>query len=338
MKICFVLDRPELGGGVKVVFQLAGILHGLGHEVVVLGRGARPSWSERWLSGGYRDTDTEAEPDSCGEFDVVIGTYFTTMERAMAIGARHTVHLCQGFEGDLEHLAVQRQKIDAAYALPVPIITVNPALGRRLAAMFGKRWYFVPPPIDDIFRPQIRWRPHRRPLISVPGVFEAPVKGVRQCIEAIGLLRSGGWEVETFRFSTLPLCDEERELHRRNYYFHSISPESLARELRRCDLLLFGSLPGDGFGLPVLEAAASGVPVVGNDLPALRLIGVGTDQRVTVESATAMAGAAADLLRDHAGWRAARGKLIRRARARFGAEAVGRRLVEALGNIMEDEM
>lgn len=335
MRICFVLDRPELGGGVKVVFQLAGILHGMGHEVDVVGGGVRPGWSERWFSGGYRDLS--AEPASDGEYDFAIGTYYTTLQRAVEMGARHTVHFCQGFEGDLEHLADQRQSIEAAYSLPLPIITVNPALGRRLAAMFGKRWRFVPPPIDDAFRPRVRWRPQRVPLIAIPGVFEAPVKGVRQCLEAVGLLCSGGWDVRTVRFSTLPLSDEECALHRPDYYFHGISSESMARELRACDLLLFGSLPGEGFGLPVLEAAASGVPVVGNDLPALRLIGVEADQRIESGSAAAMAGAAADLLREPQRWRATRGGLLRRVRARFAVESVGRRLVAALENFMEDD-
>jgi glycosyltransferase involved in cell wall biosynthesis len=48
--------------------------------------------------------------------------------------------------------------------------------------------------------------------------------------------------------------------------------ERLADLYRRADLLLFPSLY-ESFGLPVLEAMASGTPVVASDLPALRETG-----------------------------------------------------------------
>ena len=45
MKITYILDRPELGGGVKVVFQHAQLLLAQGYQVTVLGRGAKPDWA-----------------------------------------------------------------------------------------------------------------------------------------------------------------------------------------------------------------------------------------------------------------------------------------------------
>ena len=42
MKITYILDRPELGGGVKVAFQHAELLRQLGHEVCVMAKGAKP--------------------------------------------------------------------------------------------------------------------------------------------------------------------------------------------------------------------------------------------------------------------------------------------------------
>jgi glycosyltransferase involved in cell wall biosynthesis len=68
-----------------------------------------------------------------------------------------------------------------------------------------------------------------------------------------------------------------------------IGDDELAVVLRRATVLVAPSL-AEGFGLPVLEAMAVGVPVVHSDVPALMEVAGGTGVAVPRQDATALAG------------------------------------------------
>ena len=63
-----------------------------------------------------------------------------------------------------------------------------------------------------------------------------------------------------------------------------------------CDVLLFPSYDAEGFGLPPLEAMASGVPAVISDIPSLAILPEDAVSRVPAGDAAAMARATARLL------------------------------------------
>ncbi len=56
---------------------------------------------------------------------------------------------------------------------------------------------------------------------------------------------------------------------------NGLSNEEMVAEYRRCDLLLFPSL-SEGFGLPIVEAQATGRPVVTSDLPPMTEVAGGS--------------------------------------------------------------
>lgn len=329
MRIAYVLPRPELSGGNKVVFQHAHLLRELGHEVTVLGEGPAPDWTR--LAVPYHDY-ARAAPE-LPEQDLVVATYWPTIRRARELALGPVAHFCQGYEGDLAHLAPQLAEIEAAYSLPLPALTVSPHLGRFLEHRFGRESRLAPPAADPAFRPAFHraWGlgPRRRPWIALPGIFRAEVKDVPTGLRAVERLRAGGLRARLLRYSVLPLDPEERELLAPDRYLCRVAPHEVARELRRCDLLILSSREMEGFGLPVLEAMAAGVPVVASRIPSLEGFAAGAAELVEPGDPEAFAAAARSLLTRPTAWRRARRAGLERAR-RFAPERVARELEAAV--------
>lgn len=325
MRIAYVLAAPELGGGTKVVFQHADLLAASGAEVTVLGTGPRPDWIAS--RAGYLDYSSGLP--RLPSQDLVVATYWTTLEIGRRWDAGPCVHFCQGYEGGLEHLQPQRAEIEAAYSRVLPTWTVTPYLQSFLRERFGRQSRVVSPPVDPIFRPAWRWRPRRRPWIAVPGIFEAPVKGIATALAALSLLERQGRPVRLLRFSPLPLSEGEAQLRKPERYLHGVAPGVVAEHLRRCDLLLFPSRRDEGFGLPLLEAQASGVPAVASQIPSAEFVSGGALPLVPFGDAEAFAGEAASLLGTSSRWRRVRRAGLAESR-RFAAERITAELLEAV--------
>lgn len=335
LDISLVLDRPELSGGVKVALQLAELARTMGHRVRVFGLGPLETWASHLYRGPYHDRNHYPGPFTT---DLVIATYYTTLPFASQFQSMRHLHFSQGYEGSFPHLQQEEEAIRRAYKQPWPVLTVNPHLGRWLAREFSKKWYFVPPPQDPLFRPRFRLAPHRKARIAIPGNFEVSWKGVRTCLDAIDQIESLGIRCDVVRLSLVPLPVEETSLYGNpQKRLIAASPEAVARTLRHCDLLLQGSTWEEGFGLPALEAALSGVPVVCTDLPAMRMIGIPANCRVPVGDSVEMAKKASRLITDHQLWRDERQKLLRTSTARFSTSTAQRRLQRVLVNLVRNE-
>jgi glycosyltransferase involved in cell wall biosynthesis len=324
LRITYVLPRPELGGGIKVALHHAALLRGQGFELTLLGAGPPPEWTR--LDLPYHDY--EAAPPSLPEQDLVIATFWTTIDVARRLGLGPVAHFCQGYEGGLVHLAPVLPEIEAAYALDLPTLVVTPWLGEFLRQRFGRESRVAPPAVDPRFRPAWRLGPRRRPWIAIPGIFEAEVKGVPTALGAIARLRQEGLRCRVLRFSVLPLSDAERRLCEPDRYLCSVPPDEIARAVRGCDLLILPSRAEEGFGLPLLEAMASRVPAVASRIPSTEYID-GAAALVPVGDTEGFARAAREVLTDARAWRRARRRGFAAAR-RFRPEAVAHQLAEAV--------
>jgi glycosyltransferase involved in cell wall biosynthesis len=325
VRIAYVLPRPELNGGNKVIFQHVRLLQENGEEVTVLGEGPKPDWIE--VSAPY--VDYAAGPPRVREQDLVIATYWTTLPLARRLALGPLAHFCQGYEGGLAHLRPSLAAIDEVYSWKVPTLTVSPHLADCLRERFGRESVLTPPPVDSLFRPAWRLRPRRRPWVAIPGIFEAEVKDVPTALRAVRRMRELGIPCRVLRFSLLPLSAEERELLAPDRYLQGAPPHRIARAMRRCDLLFLPSRAEEGFGLPLLEALACKVPAVASRIPSTVAMAEGAAALVPPGDAEAFARAAQDLLTVPQVWRRAR-ELGSEAARRFRPDAVAAMLVEAV--------
>ena len=203
-----------------------------------------------------------------------------------------------------EHGAILR-----AYGHRLPALAVAPHLVDLLVTRFGRPARVVPQPLETFWRPaRFRRRPSSPPRILVMSPFEIDWKGVPTALHAVRLLRQQGHRCQLVRLSQWPLSDAERALLEADEFHHHLAPRDAAGLVRGCDLLLAPSWEQEGFGLPVLEAMASGVPVVASDIASFRGFAAPAAALVPHDQPQAFADMASKLLGDAAAWRRRRGE------------------------------
>ncbi|GGA11225.1 glycosyltransferase family 4 protein [Dyella caseinilytica] len=119
---------------------------------------------------------------------------------------------------------------------------------------------------------------HARPTLLMVGTIE-PRKGYDQALEASEILWGNGidfnlvivgqfgWLMEAFRAS----IDRHTERNQRLFWLDDAPDDELDAIYRTSTALLAASL-GEGYGLPLIEAARRGLPVIARELPVFREI------------------------------------------------------------------
>jgi glycosyltransferase involved in cell wall biosynthesis len=159
--------------------------------------------------------------------------------------------------------------------------------------------------------------------------LEMELKGTAVALAAVRHLRQQGHDCRLVRVTQWPVSDAERAELLLGDLHVNVKPRKVAGVMRRSDLLLAPSSAVEGFGLPVLEAAASGLPVVASDIPAFRGLLGDWPALVPFDDPAAFVECARRVLTDRAMWRALRARGLEIARA-YSAKEVAGRLEEAL--------
>lgn len=274
LRITFVLPHLSLSGGDKITFTFADGLADRGHEVTVV-HGALPTLKGRIrhrLLGGRRDFHRPGGkvgliaakgravelPHYLPDADILIGSWWETVEsisKAPAAKGR-LIHHVQDHEV-FDYLPARSAEV---YRLSVPKIVVSSWLLDLMRGTYqAADVELVANPVD-LKHFTCNGRSTAR-TASVGTVYAAaPRKNSRLAFDAVELARK---EIPDLRLLSFGADLPPPDLRRRGYADFHLRPDQQAIPgfYRSCDAWLFSS-DSEGFGLPILEAMASGTPVI----------------------------------------------------------------------------
>ncbi len=306
LRIAYLLESTALCGGVKVVFRQAEALARRGHVARVISAEPYPDW----FHGNVRFQRTDPFDKRIGDaFQITVATTPRLVLAHRDTGATGRLwHLVQGYEGDYTECRPLQDEIDTAYGLPVPKITVSERLARRLGERYPgslfvsvgqglETEHFHPAPGNHRGKGKAAVR-----CVFLVGPLSISIKQIRLGLLAFKTVRERFPHIALVRISSIDTRREEETLIGavEEYRVH-LHPKEVGELFRsREGILLSPSGPGEGFGLPALEAMACGVPTVLTRIPSYLAFDSPQDYTVFVDPSDPadMARGIEELIRD----------------------------------------
>ena len=295
MKIGYFINQIDISGGIKVISQHVKILKEMGYHAILISRSIKQKENipEEYLPEAWviSKKDTLDDVPMC---DVYVGTYYNDVMHLVRNLRSKVVHLCQGYEpikymGRVKKeflpekyskkslFSIIRQMIDNTkskrrvrrveliYSLP----TIKAAVSRHLVELIEKKYrqkcHLIQNGIDPKnFYPDEKrvWGKDGKIKIISVGSAHVGFKGIQDTLNAVDLLKKKGAPVELIRVSPTPPSEKELEGKIVDKYYEGLSEKEMAILYRNVDIFISSSLELEGFGLPAMEALASGVPSI----------------------------------------------------------------------------
>lgn len=261
LRVAYLLEDTALAGGIRVAVAQADALVARGHDVTLITKGEPLTWRKSAARWQHVTTFDKADLDP---FELVIGTFWKTLPFVYEAAGSRGIHLCQGYEGSFTAYRDLKPRIDAAYRLPLPKITVSPHLV-QICMQFSSDATYIGQIVDDVFyrHPQFR---ESRMRVLLAGPIQADFKGIDLGYEAVRRARAAGADFDLIRVSQWPATSDEPSALAAEFHT-GLDSADMARLIASCDIYLGLSLHQEGFGLPAAESMASVLATVLSAIP-----------------------------------------------------------------------
>lgn len=284
--------KPAISGGVKVISQHVKMLNQAGIEALLFTRKVETDIPLSELNMYDRPVILR-ENEDLPDCDLYVGSLFRDVKMLFQRGRGKIIHLCQGYEpidftarligGEVSEKYSRKslmslwqladrwkfrkrvREIESIYALP----TVKVAVSKHLVTLIEQRYqqpcFLIPNGIDPkiFFSNQDRvWGQGGKIRILSVGPIHVGFKGIPDTLQAIKILREKKVPIQFIRVSPHPPSPTEELGKVVDEYYMNLKEQEMGELYRTIDIFISSSLEGEGFGLPAMEALASGVPSV----------------------------------------------------------------------------
>jgi glycosyltransferase involved in cell wall biosynthesis len=285
--------KPGFSGGIKIISQHVKLLNELGYETLLITKYLPDDLNLVEVNLYEKPTVVKSDED-IPDCDLFVGTALSDVKMLFRRGRGKVVHLCQGYEpieyisrikgevilerylrkgifsiflkyADIFKFKKRVRKIDSIYSLP----TIKAAVSRHLVELiekhFHQKCFLIQNGIDpNVFYPDVKrtWGENGRIKILSVGPMQVGFKGIPDTLQSIKILKNNGIPLEFTRISPYPPSENEEVGRVIDQYYMNLREKEMAELYRNTDIFISSSLEGEGFGLPAIEALASGIPSI----------------------------------------------------------------------------
>lgn len=343
LEIAYCLPHKNLTGGVKTLLQQMEQLQKLGHKVTIVYEGqnderALPPWSTFGPFNEIVIRDEKQFRRELRRYDAIVAGWVAQLPKLATLEVP-VLYWEKGYEylfGDIPSSSVAakvRKQLADCYSVPCEIVSVSSTVSELLRIRYGRVTSVVPNGIDLAkYYPAPYESSRETKTVLLVGNPALRFKGFDIALKSLAKVWESG-----LRFKVRWVCQLEPRLSGVPFPVEVVvnpPQDELPVYYREADIHLFTSWY-EGFGMPPLEAMASGVAVVATDF------GGGSEYLVPGVNALvadpgdidSLAAAVAYLLKDEA----ARMYLAREGRKtaeKFDISSIARRLEQHLFRVV----